>query len=446
MPNLFFADLVREMCQEGGAGPLTPTGAVPGHRRFAEAVPANTPFHYAIAGIAHPAQWEVGQGRIDVEGRLVREHVATSSDDGAPVDFAPGLKTIALTVGAEWYGGIAPALEGKQPLSTLHDPAATGAMGDTLTVRRGAGWVNIPLATLPYLSAGGQHGLSGALAGVNGTAGAPAISFAGDPDTGIFTPSGNQWAIATAGVERLRVRAAGEVGIGIDPSARFHVRSAASDTMALIARLETMNVAGNDYAGLFVSADPTTNMIQLASTGSQAGGFSLLSGATERMRIEVGGALRPGTDNSQTLGAASFRWSVVYAGTGTINTSDAEEKQWIAAGLSAPEMAAARRITAEIGSFRWLAAIAEKGDAARVHVGVRAQAVWAIMADEGLIDPLNEGAPPSSRYGFLCHDAWEGDAAAGVAGGSRFGIREGQLTLFLIAAQEARIAALEAAA
>ncbi|MFN4097276.1 MAG: hypothetical protein ACK4GG_10960, partial [Sphingomonas sp.] len=35
MPTPFFADLVREIAHEGGTGPLTPAGAVPGHRRFA---------------------------------------------------------------------------------------------------------------------------------------------------------------------------------------------------------------------------------------------------------------------------------------------------------------------------------------------------------------------------------------------------------------------------
>src|SRR3546814_2546942 len=50
MPTLFFADLVRELCEAGGTGALTPGGAVPGHRRFADAVPVDTPFHYAIAG------------------------------------------------------------------------------------------------------------------------------------------------------------------------------------------------------------------------------------------------------------------------------------------------------------------------------------------------------------------------------------------------------------
>src|SRR3546814_5052735 len=46
------------LAQEGGTGPLTPTGAVPGHRRFADAVPPGLSFHYAVAGIARPEQWE----------------------------------------------------------------------------------------------------------------------------------------------------------------------------------------------------------------------------------------------------------------------------------------------------------------------------------------------------------------------------------------------------
>ncbi|MBD3732808.1 MAG: hypothetical protein IE934_08840 [Sphingopyxis sp.] len=179
--------------------------------------------------------------------------------------------------------------------------------------------------------------------------------------------------------------------------------------------------------------------------------------------------MTPGADNSQTLGSASFRWSVVYAGTGTINTSDATEKEWLGSGFTSAELSAAKRIAAEIGSYKWLAAIARENDgghAARIHFGVRAQAVWAIMADEGLIDPIEEGVTPSCAYAFLCYDEWAavepleaveevldengevlvpGQAAQlGVDAGSRFGIRPDQLAMFLVAAQEARLTALEA--
>jgi hypothetical protein len=46
----------------------------------------------------------------------------------------------------------------------------------------------------------------------------------------------------------------------------------------------------------------------------------------ERLRIDELGATRPSTDNAYTLGNASNRWNVVYAATGTINTSDERAK------------------------------------------------------------------------------------------------------------------------
>src|SRR3546814_5957109 len=70
----------------------------------------------------------------------------------------------------------------------------------------------------------------------------------------------------------------------------------------------------------------------------------------------------PATDNGYSIGQSSNRISVVYAATGTINTSDADEKDWLATGLSPEEMQAARRIAADIGTYRWLSSVAEKGE------------------------------------------------------------------------------------
>jgi len=56
-----------------------------------------------------------------------------------------------------------------------------------------------------------------------GTASAPAISFSGDADTGIWSPAGNAFAISTNGVESIRINSSGNTGIGVDPSARLHV-------------------------------------------------------------------------------------------------------------------------------------------------------------------------------------------------------------------------------
>ncbi|HEX4918040.1 MAG TPA: hypothetical protein VFV43_09110 [Limnobacter sp.] len=49
-------------------------------------------------------------------------------------------------------------------------------------------------------------------------------------------------------------------------------------------------------------------------------------GNTEAARITSAGNLRPGADNAYSLGESAFRWSVVFAATGTINTSDERSK------------------------------------------------------------------------------------------------------------------------
>jgi len=465
MPTPFFADMVRETCQDGGTGPLTPTGAVPGHRRFAGAVPAGVSFHYAVAGIAQSAQWETGLGHIDASGRLVRDSVAASSAGNAPVDFASGLKTIALTVGAGWYtardaeraalegevAALAEAVGGKQPLSTAHAEVAAGAAGDLVTLQRGGGWVNVPLATLPFRDGAGLHLFGGVLSVPGGSAAAPAISFTGDLDTGVFRPGSNTLALTVGGAERMRIAPDGRVGIGrSDPVAQLHVKASGE-----ILRVETTTARGGGSNSL-AFADPAGRK-GYVGYGAADDRFEIINEMTGAALISTGGPswqfwvagtlscavtgsdIRPGSDNSRSLGNGAGRWSVVYSASGTINTSDVREKRWRGA-MTAGELAAARRIVAELGFYQWNDAIAAKGEGgARYHYGVRAQAVWDIMADEGLCDP-SSAAPCEQPYAFLCHDAWSGESGAG---GSRFGIRPDQLALFLIAAQETRIAMLE---
>lgn len=77
---------------------------------------------------------------------------------------------------------------------------------------------------------------SGAVAHTPGTALAPAVTPAGDANTGIFSPGADIWAVATNGVERLRLGSDGRLGLGI-PSPRS----------ALDTGLGTLTGAGNDY-------------------------------------------------------------------------------------------------------------------------------------------------------------------------------------------------------
>ena len=114
----------------------------------------------------------------------------------------------------------------------------------------------------------------------------------------------------------------------------------------------------------------------------------------ERWRINASGHIVPGADNVQNLGAAGLRHAVVYAGTGSINTSDAREKTKF---TEIPEgvKRAVRRIISGIGVYQWLHSVADKGEAARLHVGVTAQAIQEAFAAEG---------EDAARWALFCAD------------------------------------------
>jgi hypothetical protein len=176
-------------------------------------------------------------------------------------------------------------------------------------------------------------------------------------------------------------------------------------------------------------------------------------------------SIRPAADNGASCGGASFRWTTVYAVTGTINTSDAREKTAVA-GLTANELEASKLLGKEIGTYKWLASIAEKGEGARTHIGMTVQRAIEIMESCNL-DPM--------AYGFICYDEWEDDIAVEqpaieaqdavldedgevvtpaikavdeitkehTLAGNRYGFRYDQLNQFIAAGFNARLEALE---
>ena len=159
------------------------------------------------------------------------------------------------------------------------------------------------------------------------------------------------------------------------------------------------------------------------------------SSATLIGGFDTSGTLRPGADNSQSLGNASYRWSEVFAGTGTINTSDQREKTDIA-DLDEAERRVAVALKGLVKKYKYKDAVAAKGsDAARIHVGVIAQEVVAAFAAEGL---------DATRYALLCHDEWEtveevlnddGEVVTpGLEAGDRYGVRYDEMLAFIISA------------
>lgn len=167
------------------------------------------------------------------------------------------------------------------------------------------------------------------------------------------------------------------------------------------------------------------------------------------MRFRSSGNIEAGTDNTSTMGGASFRWSTIFAGTGTINTSDAREKT---APLPIDDSVLDAWGDVSLVTFKWLNATQEKGeDVARWHFGVIAQQVRDAFAAHGM---------DGTRFGLLCYDEWgdEYEKVLGIrdnldtgeqeefdtgevrlvkAAGNRWGIRPDQC-LFLEAAYQRR--------
>jgi hypothetical protein len=147
---------------------------------------------------------------------------------------------------------------------------------------------------------------------------------------------------------------------------------------------------GNNGDLQLSSGNASGSSVKIAAGAGNVGVFSS-SG------LSVAGSVTPEADNTRTLGTGALRWSTVYAGTGTISTSDAREKTEVSA-LSTAEINAAKQLSKEIGTYKFLASVQAKGDAARTHLGLTVQRAIEIMEANGL-EPFS--------YGFICFDQWD---------------------------------------
>lgn len=141
-----------------------------------------------------------------------------------------------------------------------------------------------------------------------------------------------------------------------------------------------------------------------------------------------------GQDNLQNLGSAAIRWATVFAGTGTIDTSDENLKQQVEL-LTDKEKAVAVKLKGLIRSFKFNDAVELKGDGARIHFGIIAQDVLAAFESEGL-DAHKYAMFCSdevlTRNGKIYHQLDNEAIPDDVEKSVRLGIRYGQLTCFII--------------
>jgi hypothetical protein len=234
------------------------------------------------------------------------------------------------------------------------------------------------------------------------------IAFVRDTDQ-IHVYDGAAWsqnaARAGLGLGTASLKNAGTSGDAVPLLNQINVFSGASNTF------ETLRIKGGftspNAGGTYTPGSAGANSF-LYSDGVyyfdnyEGAGFDFRSASYgSLLRLSASDAIvglntRPSADNAKTLGSGSYRWSTMYAASGTINTSDAREKTPLGT-IPDSVKRAVRRVIAQIGVFQWLEAVERKGpDRARLHVGVTAQAVRDAFVAEG---------ESPGRWGLFCEDA-----------------------------------------
>ena len=155
------------------------------------------------------------------------------------------------------------------------------------------------------------------------------------------------------------------------------------------------NVRGDATVGQYryrVTGD-VASVLELTSGGAlvfknaAAGTAGAVAGLSTRYEFQASGTLAPGFDNAQDLGTAGLRWGTLFAGAGTINTSDERKKKEIGeipeAWLDAWGEVEWRRFKF-IGGERW-------------HTGLIAQKVHAAFAAHDI---------DAFEIGLCCFDEW----------------------------------------
>lgn len=319
----------------------------------------------------------------------------------------------------------------------------TGAFTLTCTTLIGSGVV-IPLQKLALIQCDGTNVLSPITYIADGLTVAGAFVAGSIPSPGPIggtTPSTG--AFSSTSVAQVTMSGWNAISGSNSANGQINVGSASGG----IALVGDASGSGNAFVdGTFDNASGAI-VFRLRTAGTPLVGMKL--GTT---------SLTPGADNIFNFGSGALRWKEIFSATGTINTSDARTKTPVSA-LNDSEVAASVSLAREIGTYQFLDALQEKGDAARRHIGLTVQRAMEILREHGL-DPF--------AYGFICYDKWddqfvdypaipaqtepdgsvteyrEARREQAVVAGDSYGFRGNELLLFIARGFGARLAALEA--
>lgn len=129
----------------------------------------------------------------------------------------------------------------------------------------------------------GQAPMTAPLKTVDGSAGAPGVSFNSESSTGLYRPTAGTLGISVGGVERLRIDSSGNIGAGIAPVAT--VKLYLND--GTISTLVGYNYSANTVSGIGTNS---------------AHALGLMTSGAERMRIDTSGNVGVGTAPSSWWG------------------------------------------------------------------------------------------------------------------------------------------------
>ena len=362
-------DLVQETSTSTGATTMALAGAVTRRRRFGDVL-ANADTCYVFIEHASAAEWQICLATWNTGHSLTLGAVLASST-GVAVTFSAGTKTISI---------VAPAIKSivennNGDVSITRD----AAIGRNATV---AGTLGVTgeatIAGKVHFKDAGDGGVqfetsAGVYKGGIGTSGA----FGGLPvDALRFRSDAAAMVWGFTGAEYMRLTTTG-LGIGVTaPTQKLDING-------------TINI-GDNNTRLNISAGPGGALINNVDNSPM---YFYTNNVVRAILYEA--ALLAGTDNTMTLGSAGNRWSVVYAGTGTINTSGRDSKLFVGEAVEAEKRAAAT-IRANPRRYKFKDSVDEKGEArARWHFGYIAEDVRDALAAEKL-DPW--------AYAFLCSD------------------------------------------
>jgi len=197
-------------------------------------------------------------------------------------------------------------------------------------------------------------------------------------------------------------------------SSALFIRSTNTSATSSILQLVAQAAGGSSYSqNMNIDLNATNNSLQMAFGTGDGIGFRI-NNSNGGSGSETG-SISPLHDNKTSVGLASKRFSVIYAGTGTINTSDRNLKEEIQ-DLSDAELRVAQACKGLVKRFKF------KGGA-RKHIGVIAQDVRDAFSAEGL---------DAHEYGLFCSDTWTDEDTGEEV--TQLGIRYEELLAFIISA------------